>query len=94
MKGTSSSDDSKNTKGKTDTNKNTKDTSKDGKTDKTTKDDKKAKGGNTMVILGSVAVGALVLGAGFYFYKKKSGEDHEGGEDDLYSKFLSTELSA
>ena len=53
-------------------------------------------GSNAGLIIGGVVVGAILIGGGFFLWKKRQGsEDHEGGsKDDLYSKFISEELSA
>ena len=56
----------------------------------------KSSGCSTGCIVGSVVGGVVLIGVGVWFWKKRQagGEDHEGGEDDQYSKFVAQELSA
>ena len=56
----------------------------------------KSSGCSTGCIVGGVVGGVVLIGVGVWFWKKRQagGEDHEGGEDDQYSKFVAQELSA
>ena len=57
--------------------------------------DAAAGGSNTGLIVGGVVGGLVLVGLGVWFYKKRQSNDKEGGnQDDLYAKFINTELSA